>query len=326
MIEKIFPDLYRLAIPLPNTPLKTLNSYLIKGGGRNLLIDTGLSHKQCLDAMHLNLKELDVDLRKTDIFITHQHADHSGLVSSLATDTSGIFCSEQDSLIFDSTFKFDFWNEVREFTQRHGFPETELDTAIQDHPGFEYRSPAGLAHTKLRDGDMICTGSYSFKCIETPGHTKGHMCLYEPDRKFLISGDHILGNISPNITLWTDTDNPLEEYLNSLEYVNNYEIKLILPGHRDLIKNCRERIHQLTLHYEKRATEVLDVLETGSRTAYQVAKKLSWNLTYKSWELFPPAQRLFATWETLAHLKYGEERHLIKRKLVDQRIVFSMEK
>ena len=327
MIEKVFPDLYRLEIPLPNSPLKAINSYLIKGEERNLLIDTGFNNKQCLDAMHLNLKELGVNLRETDIFITHAHADHSGLVSSLATDTSTIFCGKQDSFIFDTTSTtLYFWNYVREFTERHGFPETELNIAVEAYLGFELSSRGGLDHTKLTDGDTICAGSYRFRCIETPGHTKGHMCLYEPDRKFLVSGDHILGNITPNITQWSDNDNPLKEYVNSLVKVDNYDIELILPGHRDLIKNCRERIRELTHHYEKRVSEVLVVLEKGDRTGYQAATELSWNLTYESWELFPPAQKLFAMWETLAHLKYIEEKQLIKRELVDQRIVFSIGK
>lgn len=327
MIEKILPDLYRLEIPLPNTPLKSINSYLIKGEGRNLLIDTGLNHKQCLDAMHLELKELGVDLRETDIFITHAHSDHSGLVSSLTTDTSTIFCGKQDSYIFDPIITTsNVWDDIREFTERHGFPETELNLAVEAHPGFKYSSRGGLNHTKLTDGDMICAGSYRFRCIETPGHTKGHMCLYEPDRKFLVAGDHILGNITPNISQLSDNDNPLKEYLQSLIKINNYDIELVLPGHRDLITNCHDRIRELTHHYEKRAAEVLVALEKGDRTGYQAASELSWNLTYESWELFPPAQKMFATWETLAHLKYMEEKQLIKRELVDQRVVFSLGK
>ena len=83
MAERIADGIYRLYIPLPNNPLKNLNSYLILGEDRNLLIDTGFQIPPCLEAMNAELQELSVDMNKTDIFLTHMHADHSGLASTL---------------------------------------------------------------------------------------------------------------------------------------------------------------------------------------------------------------------------------------------------
>jgi len=93
MIEELLPDLFRIEIPLPNSPLKHLNSYVIRASERNLVIDTGLNRKECLDAMETGLREIKVDLGKTDFFITHLHADHFGLVGKLVTDTSKDFQS-----------------------------------------------------------------------------------------------------------------------------------------------------------------------------------------------------------------------------------------
>ncbi len=84
MIEEIVPNLYRAEIPLPRSPLKWLNSYIVKGGDRFLIIDTGFNRQECLDAMNASLQKLGVDLNKTDFFITHLHADHMGLVGTLA--------------------------------------------------------------------------------------------------------------------------------------------------------------------------------------------------------------------------------------------------
>ncbi len=86
MIEVMFPNFYRLEIPLPQNPLKYLNSYLIKGQGRNLLIDTGFNQEVCKNALLDGLRTLEVSLEETDIFITHLHADHSGLISAVATE------------------------------------------------------------------------------------------------------------------------------------------------------------------------------------------------------------------------------------------------
>ncbi|HWQ61139.1 MAG TPA: MBL fold metallo-hydrolase, partial [Negativicutes bacterium] len=95
--EEIRPGLFRLEIPLPNNPLKTLNSYVITGPERNLVVDTGFNRPECLAAMRAGLQELAVDLARTDFFITHLHADHSGLAATLATVTSRVMCSAVDA-------------------------------------------------------------------------------------------------------------------------------------------------------------------------------------------------------------------------------------
>lgn len=326
MIKEILPNLYNLEIPLPDTPLKALNSYLIKGEGRNLLIDTGFNHKICLDAMHLGLSELGVDLRDTDIFITHYHSDHAGLVPTLAIDSSTVYCSKEDSikLLGEMSDTHGDRGEVyRSFLEKHGFPSTQFDLAMENNPGFKYLSRSSLKHTTLKDGDTLCAGSYRFRCILTPGHTKGHMCLYEPEKKLLVAGDHILGKISPNISLSSENENPLKEYLLSLEKVAALDIDLGLPGHRNIITNCRERILELKDHCLRRSDEVFAILGKGSKTGYQVAAEVEWDLN-GSWEFFPDTQKMFASWEALAHLIYLEEKQVVKREERDQKVVFSL--
>jgi glyoxylase-like metal-dependent hydrolase (beta-lactamase superfamily II) len=91
MLEEIIPDLFRIKIPLPDSPLKYLNSYVVRDAQKSLIIDTGLNRKECLAAMQEGLRELDIDLKRTDFFITHLHADHFGLIAKLITDSSLIF-------------------------------------------------------------------------------------------------------------------------------------------------------------------------------------------------------------------------------------------
>ena len=84
MIEEILTSLYRIEVPLVNSPLRALNSYVITASERNLIVDTGWNRQECMDALQRGLKELGVDLEKTDFFITHMHQDHIGLLSRLA--------------------------------------------------------------------------------------------------------------------------------------------------------------------------------------------------------------------------------------------------
>ncbi|MFC1864970.1 MBL fold metallo-hydrolase, partial [Chloroflexota bacterium] len=193
MVEEILPNLYTIEVPLPRNPLRAINSYIIKDEGQSLIIDTGMNRKECMSVMSAGLKELDVDLKKTDFFITHLHADHLGLVSRLATDTSTIYFNQPDATAIQS----DHWGRNANFADRNGFPEDERKNAMENHPGRVYGARGHLDFHILKEGDTISIGDYLFRCIESPGHTRGHICLYEPNKKILMSGDHILIDITP---------------------------------------------------------------------------------------------------------------------------------
>jgi glyoxylase-like metal-dependent hydrolase (beta-lactamase superfamily II) len=321
MIEEIFPNLSKVEIPLPKNPLKTLNSYIIKDTERNLIIDTGWDQKECMDAMQAGLRVLGVDLKRTDFFITHLHADHLGLLSRLATETSTIYFNQLEAERIKSLGR---WNSFVDFARMNGFPEDELRSALHSHPGFKYGLKGDLPFHVVKEGDRINIGDYSFECVETPGHTKGHLCLYEPGKKILAAGDHILGDITPTIQLWSDEWNPLEEYLASLEKVHKLDIELVLPGHRGMIRNCKKRIRELRDHHERRLEEIVSILRKGRQNAFEVASKMSWDVIYKAWDMFPVAQKWFATGEAISHLKYLEEKGEIQKKIQDQGITYSL--
>lgn len=321
VIEEISANLYKIEIPLPGSPLKALNSYVIKNTERNLIVDTGWNQEECMHAMQAGLRELGVDAGRTDFFITHLHADHFGLVSDLITDSSEIYFNEPDADRFKSGFRLD---EFLNFARLNGYPENELRKALQSHPGLKFRAKADLAFHILKEGDIVSIGDYGFKCIETPGHTWGHMCLYEPHKKIFVSGDHILNDITPNIQLWSDEWNPLKEYLTSLDKVYELDIELVLPGHRGIFRNCKERIQELKQHHQDRLDEIISILEKGSKNAFQVASKMTWDIVSDSWDLFPVSQKWFATGEAIAHLKYLKEEGIIRSEIRNQKIVFSL--
>ena len=74
---------------------------------------------------------------------------------------------------------------------------------------------AAFAET-VEDGDVLHRGGFSFECICTPGHTPGHMCLYDREKRVFLSGDHVLFDISPNITCWSTMHDALGSYIESL--------------------------------------------------------------------------------------------------------------
>jgi glyoxylase-like metal-dependent hydrolase (beta-lactamase superfamily II) len=135
MVEELRRDLFRIMVPLPDSPLKFLNSYVVRSADRNLVIDTGLNRDECFEVMKAAFQELKIDPSKTDFFITHLHADHFGLVSRLITASSRVYFNRPDAEIIEA---WPGWGPMLAYATENGFPEDELQRAIEQHPGFKF--------------------------------------------------------------------------------------------------------------------------------------------------------------------------------------------
>lgn len=89
MIQKVYENIYLNSVRLPNTPLKSLNSYIITDANRALIIDSGFNTQISSEDFFSGIKELGIDIKNTDLFLTHLHADHSGLASLFQRESSG---------------------------------------------------------------------------------------------------------------------------------------------------------------------------------------------------------------------------------------------
>lgn len=310
-MQEVLPNAYRIEVPLPGSPLKSLNSYVFRGTRRHLVVDTGMNREECRTALLAGLREMGVAPWECDFFLTHMHADHSGLLSALVTEDSVVYCSGEDAARLNRFVEEDLSRQA-EFYSRQGFPEGELREATLRHPGYLYRASRAIDFTAVDDLDTIEIGDYSFTCLLTPGHTAGHMCLYEAARGVLVSGDLVLGDITPNVSMWSDEGNPLREYLDSLARVRSLGARLVLPGHRKPFADCGGRIDELVRHHQQRAEEVLAILEQGPRTAYQIASQMTWDMTYPTWNEFPASQKWFAVGEALSHIRYLDREGMIR--------------
>lgn len=319
--EEIACGIYKIEIPIFDKFLGTLNSYVIRGSERNLIIDTGLDEQGCMDAMQAGLREIDIDLEKTDLFITHIHPDHLGLAPRLARATTKIYFNQLEADLLQSGLR---WNNLVSVARRNGIPEEIIELATRERPGFESLSHWRLRFSIVREDDTIRVGEYELRCIETPGHSRGHLCLYESKRKIFFSGDHILSDITPGIQLWSDEGDLLRDYLVSLEKVYGLDIELMFPGHRRRIEDPRRRIEEIRQHHRERLHEVLSILEEGPQNAFQVGSRMSWDITAESWEAFPTMQKMFAVGEAIAHLRYLEGERRVRRELREGRIVYSL--
>ncbi|MCJ7855623.1 MBL fold metallo-hydrolase [Lachnospiraceae bacterium NSJ-143] len=301
MLTKVADNIYKKAVPLPNNPLREINAYIITGE-KNLLIDTGFNRPECEEALKSAFTELGID--SADLFITHLHSDHCGLVAKFAADTSTVFSGETDGELINFEAGNLYWRMLDDLFIKYGFPKADFGRNTDIHPGRKYCHKERVDFTYVAEGDILKYGGYNLEVIATPGHTPGHMCLYDADKKIMFCGDHILGTITPNICIELSAENPLNDYINSLSKVEKLNVELLLSAHGTPIEDMYVRIRELLKHHEDRLAEVLDILADEWKTAYMVASDMTWEIDCKDWNDFPAPQKWFATGEAIAHLQY----------------------
>ncbi len=131
MCEELLPGFYKINIPLPNSSLKYLNSYIVLGSTRFLIIDTGLNRPECLNQFLKALNTLNLDLNQADFFITHAHSDHDGLLGHLAKPSSKVYLNEKEIPSFNPDEKQKRRKIRHEFYLSNGYPEEEYQLAIK---------------------------------------------------------------------------------------------------------------------------------------------------------------------------------------------------
>ena len=323
-VEQILENIYKIEVPLPRNPLKSVNDYLIKDEDKSILIDTAMNMQECSKVLIDSLKLLNVDFQNLDLIITHMHADHAGLlglIKELSKNKANIYMSEYDGNILND---LSVWDEMLEIFKKNGFPEELLENAILKHPGHLFSHKSMFSFIPIKEDDTISISKYNLTFISTPGHTKGHMCIYEETNKILFSGDHILDDITPIISIETSGDaNPLDSYLKSLKKIANYNIEVVLPGHRKIITDINKRIDEIIKHHQERLNEIIYILKSNNTiNAYEVASQMSWNVNHGIWDDFPIAQKWFATGEAASHLEYLYQKGEIEKKNCNNKIYY----
>jgi len=303
MVEELLPGIFRVKVPLPNNPLKYTNSYLLVSRGKCLVVDTGFNVDESYDALATAMRKLkELGISEFEFFSTHLHADHMGLVGRFS---SSIWMSsaEVERVEVVKQDPRGYWTGVVKFYVKNGLPNEVAELILRFHPGVRYLSLRDLYFERLDDGEEITIGDLSLRCVLTPGHTPGHMCLYDADGKVLFSGDHVLFDITPNISYMPGFEDPLSEYLKSLEKVLSLDVELVMPGHRGLGTDLGKRVRELKEHHERRLQEALAALDRP-KTAWEVAPSISWDIEVKDLNALPVTQKWFIIGETIAHLEH----------------------
>jgi len=313
MSEEILPHIYRIPVALKGNPLRELNSYLIRGKDRDLLIDTGFRQESCREALTAGLQELGVCRDNTDVLLTHMHSDHSGLAPEYVGKDRNIFISAIDRAYLDFGTRRELWMLGDGRYAAAAFPRHLLEELSVSVPSRLMSAPQYDGYQDLYDGDVLEVGDYKLTAVLTPGHTPGHMCYWLEEQGIMFTGDHVLFDITPNITSWPKVKNSLGSYLESLKAIQKYDVKLALPGHR-ATGDFKTRIDALLCHHDDRLLECLDVVRNRpGMTVYEIASHMTWKIRADSWESFPNNQKWFAVGECMSHLDYLLEDGRVRR-------------
>lgn len=228
MTECISEGLYRIPVPLPGNPLRELNSYLLRGRERSLLIDTGFRQEEGRRALFAGLAELDVDPGDVDVALTHLHSDHSGLAPEVVGETGWIYVSGPDRVYLEQP-EDTKWAHTDAFYISEGFPP-ELLAQNRANPARALAPvPTGRYRT-LEPGAVLEAGGRRLTCLPAPGHTPGQLCFWDESDGILFTGDHVLFDISPNITPWNGMEDALGCYLDSLRAVRELPPAWLCPA------------------------------------------------------------------------------------------------
>ena len=322
MLEKLYPHIYLIRIPLPKNPLKVLNSYIVVSPDRSLIIDTGFNQPECQETLFNGIAELGLDLTKTDVLLTHRHSDHTGQASQLEKQGARIYAGDLEAVAIQSMANPASWTGMNELVTMYGLQKYDIST--NDHPGYKFRSEPISHITVLAEGELLKYGDYTFSVVNIPGHTPGHIGLYEEKYRLFFGGDHILGSITPNITFWNFEQDSLAQYFSSLRKIREMEIDWVFTAHREMVLNHKGRIDELLGHHEKRLAEIMNILPDGRKSACEVASHMTWEIKAKSWEEFPKPQKWFATGESAAHLEYLYNTGRIGRETVSGTMYYGL--
>jgi glyoxylase-like metal-dependent hydrolase (beta-lactamase superfamily II) len=243
------------------------------------MFDTGIGGKGKLRQLDLALAQAGFGVEDVRLVVcTHSHTDHYGLGGAIV-ERAGC-----------ELWMHPNWEHVRlladdpaaaleqrlEVARQSGVPPAALERYREARSG---DAETGIDILKEPDRELVPgveveTDLGTWQVIETPGHAPSHVVLHQPERRLLVSGDHLLGRT----VLFFDhghSPDPVGEFLASLERVEPLAVDLVLPGHGRTFRDPEAKIAESRRQVEELLGKVRAALGGGEeRTAFEIVAEI----------------------------------------------------
>jgi len=275
LIEKILPDLYRITLPMPFR-LRHVHAYALLHDDRVALFDTGMNIPETYRVLDEALATLGKTTKDIDlIFLTHFHADHCGTAGKLQ-EISGaaVHLSASDETRLQHNNRHDELVErARGFYLPQGLPQKAMDNLVKLMAVFRKATVPFRVDRRLAPGDSFSLGGRTVEVIAAPGHTAGQMCFYFPGEGILLAGDHILPDITPNLSpdIFRLEYRPLKSFLESLVAVRGLPVRMVYPAHGEPYPDLAKRVDEIREHHAERTQLIVEALRGKEKTAFEVS-------------------------------------------------------
>ena len=243
-MEPAAEGVYQFRIPMPVSQIRPSSRerytlvYAIETSDGWVMVDAGMDSEAGLEALRRQIPEAGLDPRDFSlIVVTHGHTDHFGLAAKARELTGAPIAIHRA----DATNPY-----VLTFDPGAGPPEVDV---------------------LLEGGEELVPGS-GLWTIWTPGHTPGHTCIHDRERRLLFAGDHVLPVTTPNVSRYpTDTGNPLQDFIDAHRALADLDVEMVHPAHEYSFADLRSRVDEIIEHHHERADEILAAAAEGPRSA-----------------------------------------------------------
>ncbi len=311
--------LFSIQVPLPIPSPAFVFAYCFTTDDGLYLIDTGWDTEEGWDALVRGIETIGYRVADVKgVAVTHFHLDHLGLGARLR-EMSGCWIGMHPADIANVASPMEPRTSgpdaQSERMLRAGAPAADVEALRTTMATFPRPPEMAVPDREINDHDRLDFPGWDVQALWTPGHTPGHLCFVLPDRGSVLTGDHILPRITPNITVDLDRDeDPLSEYLESLALVRDLGYERALPAHEYRFSTLTKRADDISNHHDARFAEIRAAVAAGERTTYQIASCMTWS---RDWSRLGGMTMRMALSEAEAHLRTLERRGVLRRTTED---------
>ena len=275
--ERVVSGVWRLRLPLPWPGVPHCNAWAIAAGDGVVLVDTGAHEPGSMGHLERALDQVGLRVEHVRLIVcTHAHADHCGQAATIAARAGcEVWMHPRSDHLFKSAEDPDAVLARRlEIARQSGVPAEPLQRWVEARKGQGplVAFPLEIAR-ELVPGVEVQTDLGTFSVLETPGHAPSHVSLHQPDRRLLLSGDHLLGRVSLYFDVGWSPD-PVAEFLESLDRVDVLDARLALSGHGRPFTDVRGHVNANRALVAEQLDKVRAVLRTESLSAFDIAPRV----------------------------------------------------